>query len=142
MRSSLFLWLAFGGFWVQFFIERSRIDIMLSYLLNKSKYKKIKRGQSFIEWLLFTRYKNILPPSVLYRYYLFPLFLFVVTIATTILIDLSCDNELFYKVPFACQISLCALLNFIDSVTWAGWWKYKIRPNPEKILKRKGRNKK
>jgi hypothetical protein len=42
---------------------------IIDYLLKKNKKIKIKKGQSFMEWLLYTRFRNEIPRILLYLYY-------------------------------------------------------------------------
>ena len=128
---------------LQFPFERSRVSTILSYLLNKSNCKKRKKGQNFWEWFAYSRFKDVLPRSILIRYYsCVPLF--IVTVIVTVIICLICEKEIYYRIPVICQISIVAIAGFIDMVSWMGGdvWFLSSKAKPEKILKRKGRNKK
>ena len=39
------------------------------YLFNKSAYKKHKKGESFKEWLFYSRYPQMIPKILLMPYY-------------------------------------------------------------------------
>ena len=53
--------------------------------LNKTQYKKRKKGSSFIEWLFFTRFKKQLPDFLFYGYAIDLFSAPVITIAFVIL---------------------------------------------------------
>lgn len=40
------------------------------YQLNNSAYKKRKSGESFVEWLLYKRYKKEIPKILMYLYFI------------------------------------------------------------------------
>lgn len=48
---------------------RSLIYGIKRYQLNKSALKKRQKGETFIEWFLYTRYKNEIPKIILFFYF-------------------------------------------------------------------------
>ena len=52
-----------------FLFIRSLLSGVKSYQLNKSAYKKRKKGESFREWLLCTRFKEEIPKALRVLYY-------------------------------------------------------------------------
>lgn len=52
-----------------FWIIRYYIWGVKMYLFNKSAYKKHKKGESFKEWLLYSRYYQIIPRKFLILYF-------------------------------------------------------------------------
>ena len=56
--------------WLWSFVAmRWELSNILSYLLNKSAFKKRKKGMSFREWFLYTRYRVELPKFLLGFYF-------------------------------------------------------------------------
>lgn len=58
-------------FFFMFISLRGFIMGICDYCLKKGERKKIKKGQSFKEWLLYSRFKNVIPKILLYLYYSF-----------------------------------------------------------------------
>lgn len=56
-------------YFLSFLYERSFFDGIKSYQLNNSAYKKRKKRETFIEWLLCSRYKKEIPKVILGFYY-------------------------------------------------------------------------
>lgn len=56
-------------FLVGFFNFRIIFRSICEYLLKKGERINRKKGQSFIEWFLWSRYKNEIPKVLLYFYY-------------------------------------------------------------------------
>ena len=48
---------------------RGFMGSLLRYLINNSAYKKKKANQTFLEWLLFSRFKDLIPRILLAIYY-------------------------------------------------------------------------
>ena len=63
------LLLIFLGFCIEFYLARAFISGLLSYMLNKNAYKKRKKGQTFKEWLLYSRYQIEIPKFIRLLYY-------------------------------------------------------------------------
>lgn len=114
-----FVLVSFVVLCLHFVLERSRVNIILSYLLNRSNRKKREKGQNIIEWFTYSRYKDVLPMSTLIRYYsCIPLF--VITVISTIIIYLICQKEIHYRIPVICQFCIVVIADFIDRVSWRG----------------------
>lgn len=60
-----FIPLVLVGFFIVLWSNISNCYIYLEQL-NKTKYKKRKKGASFKEWIFFSRFKKQLPPSLFY----------------------------------------------------------------------------
>ena len=56
------------SFLLAFIYIRAFVGGVRGYLLNKSAYKKRKKGETFKEWLFYSRYTDVLPKA-LYRFY-------------------------------------------------------------------------
>ena len=63
-----------GVFFVSFVAIRAFLGGLIRYLLNNSAYKKRKKGETFKEWLFYSRYKEEIPRR-LRRFYFFILFI-------------------------------------------------------------------
>ncbi len=59
------------AFLLAFFLLRWLYVSIIHYQLNSSARKKRKRGQTFKEWLLYSRYRNEIPPFLIYLYFTF-----------------------------------------------------------------------
>ena len=49
--------------------SRGFIGALLVDLLNNSAYRKRSKGQTFCQWFLYTRFRDVLPKWVLVSYY-------------------------------------------------------------------------
>ena len=56
-------------FFLAFCYLRSFLSSLVSYQLNKSAIRKRKKGQNFIEWLLYLRYKDVITKIFILLYY-------------------------------------------------------------------------
>ena len=57
-------------FFVVFFcITRMDLYLIINYLINNSNHSKRRKGQSFLDWLLYRRYKDIIPKKYLIFYF-------------------------------------------------------------------------
>lgn len=65
-RMLLALSLAF--LWAYFFYRGFLWGLKL-YRLNNSAYKKIKKGETFKEWFLYSRYRDVIPKPLLVFYF-------------------------------------------------------------------------
>ena len=54
---------------VFFFYIRGFLSSEILYQLNNSAYKKRKKGQTFIEWLFYSRFRGEIPKILLVLYY-------------------------------------------------------------------------
>ena len=62
-------------FFIYFIFIRSFYSGIKLYQLNNSAYKKRKKGETFIEWLFYLRYKEEIPKRLLIPYYfILPIF--------------------------------------------------------------------
>ena len=56
-------------FLMQYIALRACIDSIISYRLNASARKKRRKNQSFKEWFLYTRYRDVVPKFFLIWYF-------------------------------------------------------------------------
>jgi len=56
-------------FLISFFHIRGYLSGVKMYQLNNSAYRKRKKGESFKEWLFYSRYKREIPKAFLILYY-------------------------------------------------------------------------
>ena len=61
--------LSFLLFLLDFWLTRGFIKVEIAEKLSPSARKKRKKGQNFWDWLFFRRYKKIVSPKKLIRYY-------------------------------------------------------------------------
>ena len=50
------------------FMDRGAIHFILRYLLNRSNYRKRKKGQNFWDWLFYRRYRDVIPREYFIHY--------------------------------------------------------------------------
>lgn len=56
--------------WVlTFFSIRLELSNIIEYQLNKNAFKKRKKGMTFKEWFLYTRYREEIPKILLFLYF-------------------------------------------------------------------------
>lgn len=58
-------------FFLTLFLLRWMYVSIIDYQLNNSARKKRRKGQTFKEWLLYSRYKEEIPPFLIYLYFTF-----------------------------------------------------------------------
>lgn len=64
--------LALGlAFLLAYFFYRGFLWGLKLYRLNNSAYKKIKKGETFKEWFLYSRYRDVIPKPLLVFYFFF-----------------------------------------------------------------------
>lgn len=56
-------------FLIAFIFIRSFVAGIKIYQLNKSAYKKIRKQESFKDWLCYTKYKGVIPKIILILYW-------------------------------------------------------------------------
>lgn len=57
-----------GMFILSFFYLRSFMNGIISYQINRSAYKKRMKQKSFRNWLLFTRFRDVIPKGYIVFY--------------------------------------------------------------------------
>lgn len=72
---------------LSFVFLRGFLNGVKHHQLNNSAYKKRKSGETFTEWLLYKRYRDILP-SFLYRFYLAVILIHLLGLLTCIVLFL------------------------------------------------------
>jgi hypothetical protein len=82
------------AFLVIFFVNRGYIRLYIDASLPKRKRQKLDRsGQTFMEWLLYKKYRDILPkPLLIYYFSIFVTFLISATL--TVIFDINGLSEL------------------------------------------------
>ena len=80
------------------------------YLFNKSAYKKHKKGESFKEWLLYSRYYQIIPRKFLILYFVI---LVLHPIAILLCVVICCFHAVLCCFDFTpyCYFTVCVLGN-------------------------------
>lgn len=59
------------AFLLAYFFYRGFLWGLKLYRLNNSAYKKIKKGETFKEWFLYSRYRDVIPKPLLVFYFFF-----------------------------------------------------------------------
>lgn len=59
------------AFLLAYFFYRGFLWGLKLYRLNNSAYKKIKKGETFKEWFLYSRYRDVIPKPLLVFYFSF-----------------------------------------------------------------------
>lgn len=72
-------------FLVSFIYLRSFLYGIKRYQLNTSAFKKRKKGETILEWFLYTRYKDVIPKGWRIFYYAFIIFNFSCLLVCVIL---------------------------------------------------------
>jgi hypothetical protein len=78
----VFIWTFFG--------IRMFMDSIIAHLYNTSSRKKLRKGQNFVEWFTFSRFKQRLPKRIYLMYYS----IFVLYLIDIVLIIILCQIEL------------------------------------------------
>lgn len=82
-------------FW---YLQRSFLDGLIIYILNKSAVKKRKKGQTLKEYLLYTRFRTEIPKSFLIFYYFIILSHLLVGVVLVIMALIECSEDLTLKI--------------------------------------------
>lgn len=85
-------------FVVAFFKKRSDIYSVAEYYLSNSRYKKIKKEQTFWECLTFSKFKRFVPQNWLIDYYLIVV-IFAFSIVATVLLDFFGASKTYFPIP-------------------------------------------
>lgn len=91
---------------------------IIDYQVNKSARRKRKKGQTFIEWLIYKRYRNEIPRVLLITYFaclIFNFITFVISITSLVL-----DFEDFAFIVFKWSVGVDYGLIFILGIAFYG----------------------
>lgn len=77
------------AFLLVFTILRGVLSTIVDYILNSSSRKKRRKGQTIKEWLLYSKYRDIIPNKFLVIYLSLFIYLFVQLLALTIILLLG-----------------------------------------------------
>ena len=90
--------LALGlAFLLAYFFYRGFLWGLKLYRLNNSAYKKIKKGETFKEWFLYSRYRDVIPKPLL-AFYFFLLVLHATAFLICIIFHFHRDSQLLLKI--------------------------------------------
>lgn len=126
------------SFLLFFFLLRLTIAILIGYLLNNSNRRKRRKGQSFLDWLFYRRYSDVIPKSFKVWYY--SLFIvYVVFSIVTIILDSVGMDDVIVRIPLAIYFFGYQIPYIATFLSWGG---LKGEVEPGKAHTRKKRNKK
>lgn len=126
-------------FLIHFFNMYLHIDFGIRYMLNRSHYKKRKKGQNFWDWLFFTRFKDVLPRKYYWIYYSLFVSYFVIIVVYVVLDLLRLDSK--YHTIILIVYALSYLIySAINHYSWLDVKNKRI--DPGRTLTRQKRNKK
>ncbi len=103
-------------FW---YLQRSFLDGLIIYLLNKSAIKKRKKGQTLKEYLLYTRFKTEIPKSFLVFYYFTIVSHLLVSVALVIMALLEYSEDLILKILGILFYFNCGWTTIIGILFWS-----------------------
>lgn len=139
MRSGLHILAAFICFFLYFLISRGFVNIIITHIFNRSHYKKLKKGQNFWDWLLFRRFKDVVPKSYLWYYYSSGI-LFVVTVLVILILDFSHVDERYFIICWNIYLAWFALTWLY--IHFCFYDRKRNEYDPGRVVERRGMNKK
>lgn len=127
-----------GGM-LRFIFVRGYIGLIINYCLNTSAGKKRRKGQSFKEWLTFSRYRDIIPYKFMVFYYSYPLIYVLSIFAILIMAICNFGHD---ETMFFCSWVLF-LLDIPIVIMFFRFFNFKTRSyDASRVIDRKKRNKK
>ena len=111
MRSGVFF-LALSLLFIMYFLfYRLFIDLAVRYMINRSNYKKRRKGQNFVDWLLFRRYRDVIPKRYYVLYWTIPA-LYIICVIFIVVFDFVGinSNQIYYRIILAVYFIWCFLL--------------------------------
>ena len=102
------------SFIMYFLFYRLFIDLAVRYMINRSNYKKRRKGQNFVDWLLFRRYRDVIPKRYYVLYWTIPALYIICMTLTVVFGFLSINsNQICSRVILAVYFIWCLILLFI-----------------------------
>ena len=141
MLPMIIIFIVFGLFTT--FVTRGYIDGVICDSLSPSARKKRKKGQSFKEWFLFSRYSDLIPRFMMVGYLATLISLLPLTAALIVLHLLKLNDEVIRIIFFAMivLISIYPLINtyrFRTPRKGSGWnYRTVVKKNSNKNSGRK-----
>ena len=117
-------------YFLAFNLMRYLMFCIKGYLFNKSAYKKHKKGESFKEWLFYSRYPQMIPKILLMPYYVV-LILHPIVILLCVCLEIMemaniseciCRFVVIHDYAWACLIAF--IFTFTDASRWLPKPKY------------------
>lgn len=132
-------------FWVFVFVyTRANISMVLDHLLNRSNVRKRRKGQSFLDWFFYRRFKDVVPKRYLVWYYS-NFVIYFLCIAMTIIFGLTGFEREIIRTPFIVVVIENVIVAIVIDLFWTDWkhlGKSWFGPDSLKPkMKRSGRNK-
>ena len=91
-------WVIALEFLVMFLGMRLCLSGMGDYMYGEKRARKIRKGQSFADWLLYRRFKDIIPKFFLYSYFFNSILFLLLTFAVIALNLLKVSREILVAV--------------------------------------------
>ena len=91
-------WVIALEFLVMFLGMRLCLSGMGDYMYGEKRARKIRKGQSFADWLLYRRFKDIIPKFFLYSYFFNSILFLLLTVAVIALNLLKVSREILVAV--------------------------------------------
>ena len=118
-----------------FFLFRLANAIVIGYVLNNSNKRKRKKGQNFLDWLFYRRFKGVLPKLFVWNYYL-NFFVCISVLIGTVAIDCLGFSWEYMRYPLIIYVFWTFLSIGYIYINWFDWKKRDI--DPSKIVKKRG----
>lgn len=138
------LYLFLGYIVLVLFVGRSDIDGYMDYAFRPWEVKRLKENMSWKEWLLFSRFRGLVPKTLLYPYYFFSLLYALGFIACLYILIFAPEHSAEVNDRIVIPIFLihgiylgitCVLFFSADRTKWAyGRW-YKLPGDREKKIR-------
>ena len=92
-------WIVTAVFIIVFFLSfRSGLSGICDYMYGEKRVRRIKKGQSFADWLLYRRFKDVIPKFFLYSYFFNSILFLLLTFAVIALNLLKVSREILVAV--------------------------------------------
>ena len=91
-------WVIALEFLVMFLGMRLCLSGMGDYMYGEKRARKIRKGQSFADWLLYRRFKDVIPKFFLYSYFFNSILFLLLTFAVIALNLLKVSREILVAV--------------------------------------------
>lgn len=92
-------WIVTAVFIIVFFLSfRSGLSGICDYMYGEKRVRRIKKGQSFADWLLYRRFKDVIPKFFLYSYYINSILFLLLAAASVVLKAVNVSRDIIVAV--------------------------------------------
>lgn len=91
-------WVIALEFFVMFLGMRLCLFGMGDYMYGEKRARKIRKGQSFADWLLYRRFKDVIPKFFLYSYYINSILFLLLAAASVVLKAVNVSRDIIVAV--------------------------------------------